>query len=70
MNDTELMPYMAQIEEYAHNYPNDAYSEMARALFMAKTSAFLDGVSLTSNLSTEDYKKLMEYTTMLLKTIN
>lgn len=70
MNDTELKPYMAQIEEYAHSHSKDAYPELSRALFMAKTSAFLDGVSLASNLSTEDYKKLMEYTTMLLKTIN
>lgn len=70
MNEKELKPYLIQIEEYARNYPKDAYPELARALFLSKVSAFLDGVSLASNLSTEDYKKLMEYTTMLLKTIN
>ena len=41
MNTEELKPYLAQIEEYAHSHSKDAYPELSRALFMAKTSAFL-----------------------------
>ena len=51
----------AQIDYYFERAMGDATPEMVQALFMAKSSAFIDGLSYVSELSDKQMGELTMY---------
>lgn len=69
LNNGKMDECKKQIDEYSESKMKDASIEMFSALFVAKASAFLDGLNVAYDLEPKDYKELLDYANNTLRKI-